>query len=64
MAKHSKIGGGIVQIYPGSKNGNINFKENTKGHNPGDRKSRNEIRSHGCKHQQQNTRNRREKSQV
>ena len=32
----------------------------TKGDNPGDRKPRKEIRSHKCKHHQQNTRDRRE----
>jgi len=32
----------------------------TKGDNPGDRKPREEIRSHRCKHHQQNTRHRRE----
>jgi hypothetical protein len=34
--------------------------EITKGENPGFRKPRKEIRSHICKHHQQNTRNRRE----
>jgi hypothetical protein len=38
------------------KNGNKNNKEITKGDNPGDRKPRKEIRSHRCKHHQQNTR--------
>ena len=37
-----------------------NNKEITKGDNPGDRKPRKEIRSHRCKHHQQNTRDRRE----
>jgi hypothetical protein len=43
-----------------SKNGNINSKEITKGDSPGDRKPRKEIRSHRCKHHQENTRDRRE----
>ena len=46
--------------HPGSKNGNINNKEITKGDNPGDRKHRKEIRSRRCKHHQQNTRDTRE----
>jgi hypothetical protein len=45
---------------PGSKNGNRNNKEIAKGDNPGDRKPWKEIRSHTCKHHQQNTRDRRE----
>jgi hypothetical protein len=32
-----------------------NNKEITKGDNPGDKKPRKEIRSHRCKHYQQNT---------
>jgi len=35
-------------------------KAQTKGDNPGDRKPREEIRSHRCKHHQQNTRDRKE----
>jgi hypothetical protein len=46
---------GIEQSHPGSKNGNRNNKEITKGDNPEDRKPRKEIRSHKCKHHQQNT---------
>ena len=46
--------------YPRSKNGNRNNKEITKEDNPGARKPRKEIRSHRCKRQQQNTRDRRE----
>jgi hypothetical protein len=38
---------------------NNSLKEITKGDNYGDRKSRKEIRSHRCKHQQQNRRDRR-----
>jgi hypothetical protein len=49
---------------PGSKNGNRNNKEITMGDNPRDRKPIKEIRSHRCKHHKQNTRDRREKSQV
>jgi hypothetical protein len=37
-----------------------NNKEITKGDNLGDRKPRKEIRSHRCKHHQQNTKDRRE----
>ena len=48
------------QNRPRSKNVNRNNKEITKGDNSGDRKSRKEIRSHRCKHHQQNTRDRRE----
>ena len=36
------------------------IKKITKGDNPGDRNPRKEIRSHRCKHHQQNTRDRRE----
>ena len=36
------------------------IKKITKGDNPGVRKPRKEIRSHRCKHHQQNTRHRRE----
>jgi hypothetical protein len=36
------------------------IKKSQKGDNPGDRKSRKEIRNHKCKHQQQNTRDRKE----
>jgi hypothetical protein len=39
----------------------IIYKEITKGDNPGNRKPRKEIRSHRCKHHQQNIRDRREK---
>jgi hypothetical protein len=44
--KHKKIGEGIEQSHPGSKNENRNNKEITKGDNSGDRKPGNEIRSH------------------
>ena len=43
-----------------TKNGKRNNKEFTKGNNPGNRKPKNEIRSHRCKHHQQNTRDRRQ----
>jgi hypothetical protein len=42
------------------KNESINNKEITKGDNSVDRKPRKEIRNHRCKHQEQNTRDRRE----
>jgi hypothetical protein len=58
--KHTKIGEGIEQIHPGSKNGSRNNKEITKGYNSVDGKPRKEIRRHRYKHHQQNTRNRRE----
>jgi len=47
------VGGGI-------ENGNRNNKESTKGDNPGYRKPTEETRSHRHKHQQQNTREKRE----
>ena len=58
--KHTKIGEGIEQIHPGSKNGSRNNKEITKGNNSGDRNPRKEIRSHRCEYHQQNTRDGRE----
>jgi hypothetical protein len=48
------------QNHPGSKIGKKNNKEITKVDNPRVRKDRKEIRSHKCKHHQQNTRDRRE----
>jgi hypothetical protein len=42
------------------KNGSKNNKEITKGDNSGDINPRKEIRSHRCKHHQQNTRDGRE----
>jgi hypothetical protein len=45
--------------YPGSKNGRRNNKEIKKGHIPGDRKLRKEIKSHRGENHQQNTRDRR-----
>ena len=45
--KHNQTAEGIEQNYPGSKKGNRNNKEIRKGENPGDRKPRKEIRSHG-----------------
>jgi hypothetical protein len=53
MGKHSQTGEEIEQSHPGSKNGNRNNKEITKGVNNGDRKPRKEIRSHRCKNHQQ-----------
>jgi hypothetical protein len=57
--KNNQTGEGNEQNHPGSKNGNRNKKEITKGDNPGDRKSRKEMRSHRFKHHQQNIRDRR-----
>jgi hypothetical protein len=54
MGKYSQVGKGNEKNHPGSKNGNINTQI-TKGGNPGIRKPRKEIRSHRCKHHQQNT---------
>jgi hypothetical protein len=56
--KHNQAGEGNEQNHSRSKNGNRNNKEITKGDNPGVRKSRKEIRSHRCKHHQQNIRDR------
>ena len=42
------------------KNGSRNNKAITKRNNPGDRTPRKEVKSHRCKHEQQNTRDRRE----
>ena len=58
--KHNQTGERIEQNCPGSKNGNRNIKENTKGDNPGDGKPMKESRSHKCKHYQQNIRDIRE----
>jgi hypothetical protein len=59
--KHNQTGEETEQNHLGSKkNGNRNNKEITKGDNHGDRKPRKEIKSHRCKHHQQNTRDRRE----
>jgi hypothetical protein len=46
--------------HPGSKSGTRNNKEIIKGDNPRVRKPRKKVRSHTCKHHQQNTRGRRE----
>jgi hypothetical protein len=54
-----QTGEGIEQNHP-SKNRKRNNKEITKVDNPGDRIPRKEIRSHRCKHHQQNTRDIRE----
>jgi hypothetical protein len=53
-------GKGNEQNHPRSKSGNRNKKEIMKRDNPGVRKPRKEIRSHRCKHHQQNARDRRE----
>ena len=37
----------LIKIWPGSKNGNRNIKENTKGENPGNGKPRKESRREG-----------------
>jgi hypothetical protein len=58
--KKPQTGGGNEENHPRSKNGNRNNKEMTKGDSPEVRKPRKEIRSHRCKHYQQNTRDRRE----
>jgi hypothetical protein len=58
--KPHQTGEGNEQNHPRSKNGNRNNKEVTKGDNPGVRKPRKEVRSHRCKHHQQNARDRRE----
>jgi hypothetical protein len=57
---HNQIGEGNKQNHPRSKNGSRNNKEITKRDNPSVRKPRKEMRSHRCKHHQQNTRDRRE----
>ena len=44
MGKHNQMGEEIEENFPGSKNGNRNNKEITKGDNPGDRKPRKETR--------------------
>ena len=46
--KHKQTGEGIEQSHPGSKNGNRNNEELTKGDNPGDRKPKKGIRSQRC----------------
>jgi hypothetical protein len=58
--KHNHTGEVNEQNHPRSKNQNRNNKEITKVDNPGVRRPRKEIRSHRCKHHQQNTRDRRE----
>jgi hypothetical protein len=58
--KELQTGKRIEKKNPGSKNGSKNSKEITKGENSGDRKPKKEVRSHRCKHNQQNTRDRRE----
>ena len=60
MGKHIQTDEGNEQNNPGSKNGSRNNKEITKGDYSRDRKPRKEIKSHRCKHHQQNTRDRRE----
>jgi hypothetical protein len=56
--KHNQTDKGNEQNYPRSKKGNN--KETIKRDNPGVRKPRKEIRSHRCKHHQQNTKDKRE----
>ena len=51
----------LREVTKPSKNGSRNNKEITNGDNPGDRKPRKEIRSHKCKHYQQNATDGREK---
>jgi hypothetical protein len=58
--KQNQTAGQNDQNHPRSKNGNRNYKEITKGDSTAVRKPRKEIRSHRCKHHQQNTRDRRE----
>jgi hypothetical protein len=58
--RKTQTNGGIEQNHQRSKNGSRNNKEMTKRNNTGDRKPGKEIRIHGCKHHQENTRNRRE----
>ena len=60
MGKHKQASEGIELNHLESKNGNRNNKEITKRDNPRNRKPRKDIRSHRCKHQQKNTRDRRE----
>jgi hypothetical protein len=60
--KNNQTGERIEQNYLGSKTENRNNKEITKGDHPGVRKPRKEIRSHRCKHHQQNTTDRKEKN--
>jgi hypothetical protein len=60
IEKHNQTGEVFEQNHTGSKNGARNNKEITKGENSEDKKPRKEIRSHRCKHHQQNTRHRRE----
>jgi hypothetical protein len=60
QGKHNQTGKGNEQNHPRSNNGNRNNKEITRGDNPGVRKPRKEIKSHRCKHHQQNTRDRSE----
>ena len=57
--RKTQTGEEIEKNHPVSKNGNTNNKEFTKGDNSGERKARKVIRSHRCKHHQQNTRDRR-----
>ena len=54
--KHNQTGGGIEQFrFQDLKMDLETIKKITKGHNSGDRKPRKEIRSHRCKHHQQNS---------
>jgi hypothetical protein len=56
QGKHNQTGEGTEQNHLGSKDVSTNNKEITKGENSGDRNTRKEIRSHICKHHQQNIR--------
>jgi hypothetical protein len=58
LEENKTTGEEIEQFHPGSKNGSRNNKEITKGDNSGEEKSRKTVRSHRCKHHQQNTRER------
>jgi hypothetical protein len=60
IGKHNQTGEGNEQNRARSKNGNRSNKKNHKGRQPiGVGNSRKEIRSHRCKHHQQNTREKR-----
>jgi hypothetical protein len=58
--KNIQTGERIEQNYPVSKNGKRNNKEITRGDNSGNRKAMKEVRNQTCKHNKQNTRDRRE----
>jgi hypothetical protein len=60
LQENNQTGQRIEQNHSGSKNGSRNKKEITRGDYTGDRKPRNEIRSHTCMYHQQNPRDRKE----